>query len=284
MSESAVSKNSNFDEFFPPVEKIAISQQDKKVVVDKRFKILKFVVVLLAILLLMEGIIYSFIIPCFGQVSIVVSGVDSASKKNITEKLAPLNSASWLTFDTEKAVSLLSSVSYIESVSVDKKVFDRIYVSVKERVPVAKTILSVNGTSKSVQIDENCVLFTSQSDSIAEDNSIPLISGIPVENLQEGMRLPGKYRVLLEQISAIRKLPQKYFAAISEIQVVPKEYGNYELILYPIAQAKVKVITDRLLTEDALKYMMVVLDVVNSIEPDVVEIDLRYDSLSYKCR
>ena len=97
------------------------------------------------------------------------------------------------------------------------------------------------------------------------------------------MRLPAKYRVLMEQISAIRSLPQKYFAAISEIQVVPKEYGNYELVLYP-TQTKVRVLTDRSLTEDALKYMMVVLDVVNSIEPDVVEVDLRYDSLSYRCR
>ena len=104
-----------------------------------------------------------------------------------------------------------------------------------------------------------------------------------IENLQEGMRLPAKYRVLMEQISAIRNLSQKYFAAISEIQVVPKEYGNYELVLYP-TQAKVRVLTDRSLTEDALKYMMVVLDVVNSIEPDVVEVDLRYDSLSYRCR
>ena len=177
----------------------------------------------------------------------------------------------------------MSNVSYIERVSVDKRFPDKIFISVKERAPVAKTILSVNGVSKSVQIDENCVLFSIQSDSILQDSSVPLISGLPIENLQEGMRLPAKYRVLMEQISAIRNLSQKYFAAISEIQVVPKEYGNYELVLYP-TQAKVRVLTDRSLTEDALKYMMVVLDVVNSIEPDVVEVDLRYDSLSYRCR
>ena len=194
-----------------------------------------------------------------------------------------LQNASWTGFDTDRAASILSNVSYIERVSVDKRFPDKIFISVKERVPVAKTILSVNGVSKSVQIDENCVLFSIQSDSILQDSSVPLISGLPIENLQEGVRLPAKYRVLMEQISAIRNLPQKYFAAISEIQVVPKEYGNYELVLYP-TQAKVRVLTDRSLTEDALKYMMVVLDVVNSIEPDVVEVDLRYDSLSYRCR
>jgi cell division protein FtsQ len=87
----------------------------------------------------------------------------------------------------------------------------------------------------------------------------------------------------MEQIQDIRNLKQKYFAAISEIEVVPKEYGNYELVLYPI-QAKVRVLTDRALNEEALQYMMVVLDVVNSIEPDVGEIDLRYGSVSYRKR
>ena len=97
------------------------------------------------------------------------------------------------------------------------------------------------------------------------------------------MRLPAKYRPLMDQISSIRKLPQKYFAAISEIQVLPKEYGNFELAIYPVS-TRARVLTDRSLNEDALKYMMVVLDVVNSIEPDAQEIDLRYGSVSYRRR
>ena len=97
------------------------------------------------------------------------------------------------------------------------------------------------------------------------------------------MRLPAKYRMLMEQVSKIRALPQHYFAAISEIQVVPKEYGNYELILYPI-HSKVKVLADQNLNEETLKYMIVSLDVVNSIEPDVYEIDIRYGATSYHRR
>ena len=48
--------------------------------------------------------------------------------------------------------------------------------------------------------------------------------------------------------------------------------------------AKIRVLADRALNEDALKYMMVVLDVVKSTEPDVSEIDLRYGSVSYRKR
>ena len=97
------------------------------------------------------------------------------------------------------------------------------------------------------------------------------------------MSIPANYRVLLDQIETVRSRSQKYFAAISEIQVVQKEYGNYELVLYPVHK-HVRVLTDRSLNEEALKYMMVVLDVVDSIEPDVSEIDLRYGSVSYRTR
>ena len=175
----------------------------------------------------------------------------------------------------------MSTVSGIESVSVDKKFPDQVVISVRERVAVANSIVFENGRSKSVQIDENGVVFTANSDALAQDTSIPLVTGIPSENLVEGMRLPSKYRVLMEQISQIRSLPQKYFAVISEIQIVPKEFGNYELALYP-AFSKVRVLTDPQLNEDAIKCMMVVLDVVNSIEADVSEVDLRYGSVSYK--
>ena len=78
-------------------------------------------------------------------------------------------------------------------------------------------------------------------------------------------------------------MEKNYFAGISEICVLPKDTGNYELALIP-AQSKIKVLTDRALNEDALKYMMVVLDVVNKIGADVYEIDLRYGSVSCKIR
>ena len=94
------------------------------------------------------------------------------------------------------------------------------------------------------------------------------------------MRIPSKYRVLIEQISRIRALPQKYFAAVSEICVIPKKYGNYELMIIP-ENSRSRVLTDRSLNEDALQHMMVVLEVVNSIEPEANEIDLRYGSISY---
>ena len=88
----------------------------------------------------------------------------------------------------------------------------------------------------------------------------------------------------MNDIAAMSSLPQNYFVGISEIQVIPKEYGGYELAVYPI-HTKARVLTDRALNEDSLKYMMITLEVIKRIAPeDVFEIDIRYGEVSYKKR
>lgn len=262
---------------------VTVSGSDKSEKKDKKVFLVKILVFVLAVLLFAELIISMVLVPCFSKPSITVSGLKSASQQEFTELLCSMKTSSWLRFDTQRAASLLSSVPYIDSVDVSKVFPDRVIVSVKERVPVAKTVINNGGRYISVQIDKNGVLFTGNRQKSDTDYEIPLVSGLPVEKFREGMSIPANYRVLLDQIETVRSRSQKYFAAISEIQVVQKEYGNYELVLYPVHK-HVRVLTDRSLNEEALKYMMVVLDVVDSIEPDVSEIDLRYGSVSYRTR
>ncbi len=248
---------------------------------DKKVTVLKIFVVVIAILLLAEVLVMTVIVPGFTTVHIQFTGISRIPMEKLEAKVNEFGGSTWIQFDTAKAVSVVGSMPEVERVTVDKHFPDRVVIDIKEREPVAKTILYSNGHPVTVQIDQNGVLFTSDTVSVVRDTSIPLISGLPLDNVQEGMRLPSVYRTLMEHVSEIRRLPQKYFAAISEIQVVPKEFGNYELVVYPI-HTHVRVLVDNTLNEDALKYMMVVLDVVNSIEPDVSEIDLRYGSVSYR--
>ena len=197
--------------------------------------------------------------------------------------LVPMNSANWFDFDVNQAVAIISSEAGIDHVSVEKRFPDKILINLEERKPVAVTFVMENGRTSAMQIDKNGVLFPGKTQAAVDVNEVPIVSGLPVEYMSKGMRIPQKYRPLIDQITKISELPQRYFASVSEICVLPKEYGNYELALIP-AQSKVKVLTDRALNEDALKYMMVVLDVVNQIGTDVSEVDLRYGSVSYRKR
>ena len=237
---------------------------------DPRITIAKIVVLILIVLLALEAVFYTMVIPCLAPVKVQFSGLKTIPSSVLMQKLEDMGTVTWIEFDSGRAVDALSSFSCIESVGVDKIFPDKVVITIKERQAVAKTIMNINGRSTTVQISENGVVFTNTA-SVSADSDIPLISGLPVEGMQLGMRFPSKFRPLMAQVAAIGALPQKYFSAISEIQVMQKEYGNYELVLYPVQGQRnhVKVLADRSLNEEALKRMLVILDVVNSIELNV---------------
>ena len=249
---------------------------------ERKIKFIKVIFCVLCFALLCELVIYKYIMPSFSSPKVTVTGQKDYSAEEIARLLLPMNSTSWFDFDVEQAVAILSSEAGIDHVSVEKKFPDKIYVNVEEREPVAVTFIMENGRTSPVQIDKNGVLFPGKKNASAE-TALPIVSGLPVEYMSKGMRIPAKYRPLIDQISKISEMPQHYFASVSEICVLPKDSGNYELALIP-SQSKVKVLTDRALNEDALKYMLVVLDVVNQIGTDVATVDLRYGSVSYITR
>ncbi len=248
---------------------------------DKKIKVLKVVFFILCILLVGELVAYKYVVPLFASPKVSVSGQKAFTAEEIAAKLLPMNSTSWLDFDVVEATSLLSAEPAIENVVIEKKFPDKISIEITERKPVAVTFLVENGVCSPVQIDRNCAIFVERTESVLSNNKLPIISGIPVEYMAGGRRINAKYRPLIDQISRISSLPQNYFASISEICVIPKESGNYELALIP-AQSKIKVLTDRSLNEESIKYMMLVLDVVKELETDVSEIDMRYGSVSFK--
>ena len=258
----------------------------RKAVSDSKLNAIKIFAAIFGILLICELCVYFFVVPCLDKVEISWSGLSSYSQESMTGVISPCVNRKFMNFSTAEAKSLVLSVPGVESVQIVKRFPNKVYIHVTERKPVAMTFVSSNGRTVPVEIDKNGVLFNGTSNSALlgnSDTSLPLISGIPVENIPEGMRIPQKYRALMEQIDQIRSLSQNYFAAVSEIHVIPKEYGNYELVLYPI-HSKTRILTGRQLNEESLQYMMVALDVVNALEPDVEEIDLRYGSVTYRTK
>ncbi|MCI5519282.1 MAG: FtsQ-type POTRA domain-containing protein [Treponema sp.] len=258
---------------------LSINEEEDKS--EKKIKVIKILFCVLCLLLIGELVVYKYVMPCFSSPKVTVSGQAAYSAEEIARMLLPMESSNWLDFDVNQAVAIISSEAGIEHVAVEKRFPDKILINLEERKPVAVTLVVENGKTSAMQIDKNGVLFPGRMNAISDTNEVPIVSGLPVEYMSKGMRIPSKYRPLIDQITKISDLPQKYFASISEICVLPKEYGNYELALIP-SQSKVKVLTDRALNEDALKYMMIVLDVVNQIGTDVSEVDLRYGSVSYR--
>ena len=250
---------------------------------DKKFLILRICLYVMLIVMVLYVVLNMLVSPSLADVRIQFKGARIVTSQQLNEKFAELNSSTWMKFDSEKAASVFGSIPDVESVTIDKHFPDMVVVTIKEREVVAKTIVDIDGRSLTMEIDRNGVIYASNDRSCESDSSIPLITGIPFIEVQNGVRMPEMYRGLMEKIRSIRALSSNYFASLSEIEVVSKDYGGYELVLFPL-HSKVRVLADQNLNEDTLKYMMVALDIVNSIQPDANMIDIRYGGVSFGVR
>jgi cell division protein FtsQ len=242
-------------------------------------RIIKILFFVLAGVIIVEALLYVLVIPCMSPVKVSVAGLQSLTNRDIQRFIQYNPKSTWFSFDSAKAASNIALNSIVENVIVEKKFPDQVLIHITERQPVAVSLATINGKTVPVQIDKKGVVFS--IDKGMPSGAIPLVTGFIFENPAEGMRLHARLRPLMEQIAQIQESNPEYFSAISEIRVLPKDYGTYELALYPI-HSKTRVLTDNVLNVEALQYMMVVLDVIDSIDPDVAEVDLRYGSISYK--
>lgn len=268
------------DVVFSSFEEFESRQKNKT---ESKTKALKILFVVLFSLLLIEALVYLFAVPCMNNVKITFKGLKNCTQQEIVSACGDKLNRNYVHFNKSEVQSIISSIPGIADVSIVRRFPDRVFINILEREPVAVTFINNNERTVPIQIDKNGVLFPIKSTQIPLDGSIPIISGIPVENIPEGMRLPSKYHLLIDQIANIQSINRKYFAAVSEIHVVPREYGNFELILIPV-KARLRVLADRVLNEETLQKMMVTLDVVRGLDKDVDVIDLRYGSVSYHSR
>ena len=262
-------------------KKEPVVKAKKRKASDLRTNILKILVGVLFAVLVIEAVIYVVIIPCTASVQIRFSGLTQYTPEEII-RLCGLNvRQTWINFDTGAVSSKLKKMPLFESVQVEKSFPDQVIITVSERTTAAIAIAEVDGKSVAVQIDKTGYVY--RVDGNIPAGNIPIISGLTFENPHPGIRLNPKLRPLLKQIGTILETKPAYFSAISEIRISPKDYGEYDLILYPL-HSKIRVLADKELNEESLQYMMVVLDVIDSLDPDVTEVDLRYGAVSYKTR
>jgi cell division protein FtsQ len=231
----------------------------------------------LCALLLIEGFVYFVVRPGEASVNLAYVGLEQYGEADIQPLLKEEIFQNWLLFDVKKAATKIAGLSGVQSVSVEKHFPASVVIQVRERVPVAMTLATVDNRTVTVFVDESGAVFTGGAGYVPKV-SVPLLSGLTVEAAGAGMRLPRLYQPLLEQLSFLRDTAN--FAALSEIRVREKDYGTYDLELFPL-HCKTHVLLDKGLNEAALHYMMVVLDVVNSLKPEVPVIDLRYGSASF---
>ncbi|MDR2964983.1 MAG: FtsQ-type POTRA domain-containing protein [Treponema sp.] len=179
----------------------------------------------------------------------------------------------------------LSSHILVESVMIIKRFPDKLSIFLTPRQPAAVALTTINGLGNQpkqslVYVDRQGVFFK-EIDGNSAEIKIPVISGI--ENPQIYMRLPDALVSLTESLSSIAASSPELLAAISEVRIERKAWEGFELVLYPV-HSSIKVRVENNLTEDTLRFMLLMLNVFDSNSQKPEEIDFRSGMGSYRIR
>jgi cell division protein FtsQ len=140
--------------------------------------------------------------------------------------------------------------------------------------------LAANGSRQSpLYVDRKGVFYKFAG--AGETQAYPILSGF--ENPQLNMRLPSALVPLSENLSKIATSSPELLAAISEIRIERKAFDGYDLLLFPV-HSSIKVRLDNNLSEDALRYMLLMLNVFEDSSPKPQEIDFRSGMGSYRVK
>lgn len=258
--------------------------KDEKNISQKRSKlkplIIKILIITLVLSLIGEVIFYAVILPYNSIAAINISGCVDLSSIEV-KKLAGIdNNTKWLSINSSEISKKLVSYPGISSATVEKKFPDKVSIKIVERKAVAVAFAEINDKTIPMEIDGYGVVFRIGAPIV--QTNLPIITGLTFKNPREGMQINEKLSQLFVQLDILQKRYPVLVNEISEIKIQPKKYGGYDLIIYPL-KSRLSVITNKFLTDEALRYMMLILDVVKDInlEKDIIGIDLRGASAVY---
>jgi cell division protein FtsQ len=240
---------------------------------------LRRLIIVAAVILGAECIWLFVVSPCMPLSTVEVNTFPGFDRAAVLELAGIGEESSWLTVNTAVVEKALAGFYLVESARAVKRFPDRLRIYLEPRQAVALSLVTVSGRVLPVYFDREGVIFKmGGGDGIPQN--LPVISGLVFEQLALGMRLPAAFGSLLSALEQIGASSPELLGAVSEIRINRKPFDGFDLILYPLHNP-VKVRLESNLTEDTLRYVMLMLDVFGSKDSMPDEIDFRSGLASY---
>jgi cell division protein FtsQ len=240
---------------------------------------LKGILIALIIILAGELIWVLVITPCMPLSVIEIVGIPELDRGLVLTQAGIGVHTSYMTVDARGAELALGGMYQVESARVIKQFPDTVKITLEPRKAVAMVLTPINGRIEPIFFDKYGVLIKIGND---EGNlvTLPLISGLIFEQTYLGMRLPALFQHFLFDLSRLNSSAPELLGTISEIRVNRKPYNGFDLILYPV-HYPIKVRVGNELTQDTLRYALLLIDVFIKQGVAVEEVDFRTGAASY---
>lgn len=160
---------------------------------------------------------------------------------------------------------------------------DAIRLEIVERKAVALVLVEEGQTMVPVSIDSQGYAFAKASPADAID--LPLLSGIRFDAWKPGTRLPAYLLPTIGSIAALGGKDPTLLSLFSEIRVERTNWGEVELVLFPLHHA-IPVRTGPKLDAALLRSIVLVLDALDKggIAPKVGELDFRSGTIVFRSK
>ena len=208
--------------------------------------------------------------------TIEVHGIPGLQRGEILSISGINEDSSFFSTNVKNVQKVLSGHLLVESAVVMKRFPDKISIFLTPREAVAVTLANTASGQVPLFIDRKGVFFkTGQGN---DKLTLPVISGI--ENPQLNMRLPDALVPLVGNLYQIEAGAPELLSVISEIRIERKAWDGFDLVLFPV-HSSIKVRVENNLTEDVLRYMLLMLNVFEGDSQKPKEIDFRSGIGSY---
>jgi cell division protein FtsQ len=246
-------------------------------------KILKWIVLVISLVLAAELVWLLAVTPFMPFARIDIStGVSGLDREAVLAGAGISPRSSFVSLNTREAERALKALPMIENAKVFTHFPDRLEIILEGRRAAAVSLANLNGVPVPVFYDKKGVIFQIGFNNNEENRtaeSLPVVSGLVIEQPFPGMKLPPMFSPFLESLEAIELSSPELLSAVSEIRINRKSFDGFDLILYPVH----KRISVRLseLNGELLRYTLLVVDVLASEGSGINTIDFRSGIASY---
>lgn len=261
-------------------ESLQSSQPVKK---TKGKQLLKIIIVAMLIFIAGDAVYYLFIVPFNAIAKIQFSGIDAIFEADIKKAAGLTGMEKWGKIDKDVLLHRITSYPRVAEARVVKKYPDKVLIEITERKPVCILLATVGGRTIPMEIDKTGTVFKVASKK--EPHALPIISGLSFQTIRIGMKVHKQLVPLFKQLELLQRKNAALLSEISELKIVQKKYGGFDLIIYPV-QTQVKVLADSTLNEERLQYMLLTLDVIRRLDrnAEIEELDVRAGTGAYRLR
>jgi len=246
-------------------------------------RLLWIVIGLLSLFLVGELLFHFVFSPRTVIKKLIVNSNIALTDEEVIEIAGLKEGATYFGINTEEIEKKLGAYPMVKSVEVTRVFPDTLKLTLQGRTPLAISLISSQNRSIPVVVDEEGVVF--QIGSSVTEWDLPVITGMQFKEIRAGTRLPEMIYPLLDELQRLKTKDPDLYRLISEIRILPKTGGNYELELCPL-NYPVKLLFGPNLSGSSLRNAVLILDLLSSqgLSERVGALDLRTGEVVYRIK